>query len=41
MTLYYILFVVGIVAMVLALVLLLWPRFPAVVPAYAGMLACI
>lgn len=38
MTLYYILFVVGIVAMVLALVLLLWPRFPAVVPAYAGML---
>lgn len=38
MTLYYILFVVGIIALVLALVLLIWPRFPAVVPAYAGML---
>ena len=38
MTLYYILFVVGIIAMVLALVLLFWPRFSAVLPAYVGML---
>ena len=38
MTLYYILFVVGIIALVLALVLLIWPRFWAVVPAYVGML---